>query len=257
MADNSTLPATGDVIATEDIASVKYQKVKIYNATAGSVAPLTTFPVSGTVALSGTSAVSAASLPLPALAATSTIQATQQTTLDGILAGVTDTTPVGVYGVNASVAATTLTRPANAIPYSVGDVITTSTVTGTVGEFATASRLASSMSYLVGLQCITSQSTCVAQLRVHFWSAAPTGASVPVDNAAFALLVANKSTYLGWVDLPVFTMEDATSTIAVAFSDQLWKRLVTDSSSKVYWQLQTKTAASGQTFDLVATFEKN
>lgn len=40
MANNTTLPGTGDVIADEDIASVKYQRVKLIDPTVGSVNPI-------------------------------------------------------------------------------------------------------------------------------------------------------------------------------------------------------------------------
>ena len=42
MADNSTLPATGDVIADEDISGVKYQRMKLIDATVGSTTPVGT-----------------------------------------------------------------------------------------------------------------------------------------------------------------------------------------------------------------------
>lgn len=65
---NVKIPATGTgdatpTIATETIAGVEYQLVKLITGTAASTTPLTTFPVS------------AASLPLPTGAATSALQA--------------------------------------------------------------------------------------------------------------------------------------------------------------------------------------
>lgn len=58
MADNSTLPATGDVIATDDIAGVKHQRVKVEYGADGSATdvssttPLPTLPTDGTSAAS-------------------------------------------------------------------------------------------------------------------------------------------------------------------------------------------------------------
>lgn len=42
MADNTTLPGTGDVIADEDISGVKFQKVKLIDSTAASTTPVGT-----------------------------------------------------------------------------------------------------------------------------------------------------------------------------------------------------------------------
>ncbi len=40
MSDNTTLPGTGDVIADEDVSGVKYQKMKLADATKGSSSPI-------------------------------------------------------------------------------------------------------------------------------------------------------------------------------------------------------------------------
>lgn len=40
MSDNTTLPGTGETIADEDIAGVKYQKVKLIDPTVGSTSPI-------------------------------------------------------------------------------------------------------------------------------------------------------------------------------------------------------------------------
>lgn len=72
MADNSTLPATGDVIATDDCSGVKVQYVKLDLGGDGARSPVSTaVPVSGTF-WQATQPVSAASLPLPTGAATET-----------------------------------------------------------------------------------------------------------------------------------------------------------------------------------------
>lgn len=42
MADNTTLPGTGESIADEDISGVKYQRMKLIDATVGSTTPVGT-----------------------------------------------------------------------------------------------------------------------------------------------------------------------------------------------------------------------
>lgn len=123
MADNTTIPlpqTSGDVVATDDIGGVKFQRIKLIHGAdgvnAGDVSvvnglpvsatvsapvyvklsdgtnPITTLPVSlaGTVAVTGTfwqttQPVSVASLPLPSGAATAANQATEITGLAAIL----------------------------------------------------------------------------------------------------------------------------------------------------------------------------
>lgn len=78
MADNTVLPvgAGGDTIADEDIAGVKYQKVKLIDPTAGSTTPI------GTVA--NPINVANASLPLPTGASTAVRQDTGNTSVASI-----------------------------------------------------------------------------------------------------------------------------------------------------------------------------
>lgn len=78
MADNTTLPvgAGGDTIADEDIAGVKYQKIKLIDATAGSITPI------GTAA--NPLQVTNTSLPLPTGAATGAKQDTGNTSVASI-----------------------------------------------------------------------------------------------------------------------------------------------------------------------------
>lgn len=78
MADNTVLPvgAGGDTIADEDIAGVKYQRVKLVDPTVGSTTGI------GTVA--NPLNVANASLPLPTGASTSALQTTGNTSLSSI-----------------------------------------------------------------------------------------------------------------------------------------------------------------------------
>lgn len=116
MADNLTAPASGSVLATDEIAGVHYPRTKLSIGADGvavdvsAAAPLPvgvvgTVPVSGTF-YQATQPVSAASLPLPAGAATSAKQ-------DAIVAAISGATyypgtqPVsGTVGVSGSVAVT-------------------------------------------------------------------------------------------------------------------------------------------------------
>ena len=119
MADNTILPipaTSGDVIATDDIAGVKFQRVKMTLGADGvndsDVSASNPMPVSGALTVTNfpaTQPISAASLPLPAGAATQTTLAAIDTKLGagitvntGLAQGLTDTqlraTPVPISG---------------------------------------------------------------------------------------------------------------------------------------------------------------
>lgn len=73
MADDVTLPGTGDVVAADDVGGVKYQFVKLDLGADGASSPV-----------SGAVPVSASSLPLPTGAATSAAQTTGNASLSSI-----------------------------------------------------------------------------------------------------------------------------------------------------------------------------
>lgn len=156
-----------------------------------------------------------------------------------------------------------ITRPANATPYAIGDIINGDIAgTGTLIQFANASSTASDTVRLIGFALSTNQAACQAQIRVHFYSASTVSASGrPLDNVALPILSgADELLYEQFIDLPSFYQLGGGSTIAVA----MLKRIInfpvrTDGSSIAYCQLQTQTVftpASAQTFLPTAIFER-
>lgn len=252
-----------------------------------------------------TSPVSASSLPLPAGASTASAQSTAQTTLNSILAGVTDTTPVAVtqaassqadghsvtigaqgdttWGGSAAASAMSIfryigvkleairallaatinttvptatpivvqfTRPANTTAYAVGQVIGTASTS--LITLASLSRNINSLAWIGAAKLNTSQSTCQAQVRAHLFSGTPSAAASPVDASVMKYLIADRTLYQGYIDLPSLNTADATSTFAWC-GDAYVKECATDSSGNGYVVLETRTVftpASAQTFEL-------
>ena len=98
---NATTTAGGDVIATEDVAGVKYELIKIYDATVGSTTPITTSfglavnvmsTVAQTVTVQGTSSVNV----LGAIPGTSAVYlvSTQPLTFTATVQGSSSVTPL-------------------------------------------------------------------------------------------------------------------------------------------------------------------
>ena len=108
MADNITAPATGAVLATDDVAGIQFPRIKVSFGVDGAATDVSatdplpvdlTFPA--TQAVTGTfwqatQPVSVASLPLPTGAATNAAQSTAQTSLTAIATATADTVPASV-----------------------------------------------------------------------------------------------------------------------------------------------------------------
>jgi hypothetical protein len=220
-----------------------------------------TLAVSGTffqatqpVSIAATVAVSNASLPLPAGAATSAKQpalGTAGTASADVLSvqGIASGTPLVTVGKLAAVSQT-FTRPANATAYALNQSVNTNVTTGTVITFANMSRLASSVSYIVAAKLATDLSTCAGQFRLHLYSA--NTMTIPADGAAFQFKFSDIGIYIGYIDFVTLQTEGAgTALAAYAVDDAIRKAVLTDASSQVYGLLEAKGAiptASGQNF---------
>lgn len=114
--------------------------------------------------------------------------------------------PVTASGFGAVLVGTTLTRPADTIPYAAGDLIANSTTAGSVApiQFANAARTPAGVLRIerVRLQKSTTSLTNAA-FRVHFYSATVTPANG--DNGAWST---PRASYIGAIDV---TMDRALS----------------------------------------------
>lgn len=154
----------------------------------------------------------------------------------------------------ASVVAS-VTRPANATPYSVNDVIGTA-VTGVL-DLASSFRAVGGSGYIVKVKLHTDQAANIAQFRVHLFNVAPTAIA---DNAPFALLYADEAKYVGFIDIPAVAQEGAGSTAAVGVWAGQLAANADAAGTSIFAVIETKTAFtpnSGQQFALRITVDQN
>jgi hypothetical protein len=126
-------------------------------------------------------------------------------------------THVGLIHSNPSV---TFTRPADTVPYSVGDLVANSTIAGSVAVPSTVSARVEGGSVEVSRVKLQKSTTGIsnASFRVHFFSALPT--STTGDNAVFTITGA--SSYLGSVDV---VLNQVFTDGAVGFTDITMKSI--------------------------------
>lgn len=164
--------------------------------------------------------------------------------VDAIAASLAGQLKVGTTLVSAS--AGEFTRPANTTAYAVNDVV--GPAVAAVQSF-TLARVNAGSGYVVKGKLMTDQAACVAQMRLHLFTAAPTAIA---DNSPFTLLYADAATYMGYLDFPALDDEGAGSTGAQAtWVDQPFPFVAGAGTQIVYGVLVTKTAftpASGQKF---------
>jgi hypothetical protein len=152
-----------------------------------------------------------------------------------------------------------LTRPADTNAYVVNDVVSDSTSAPNVLTFANIARTEGGSGYIIKARMLTDQKTNVAAFRLHLYHTAPTAQN---DNAAFALLFANKASRIGIIDFDPMGTEDATTSDS---AQTLWTsghlHFVLPAGSKtIYGQFETKTAftpASGQKFYIELATDNN
>lgn len=143
------------------------------------------------------------------------------------------------------------TRPGDTTAYAALDVVADSTSSPTVFTFTGAARVVGGAGYITKAQLATDQKTNVARFRLHLFNAAPTAIN---DNSPFLTLYANKASYVGYIDFPAATTEDATNSTqaiaqAVSGSATLPLPFVAGADANLYGILETLdvfTPANGQ-----------
>jgi hypothetical protein len=145
------------------------------------------------------------------------------------------------------------TRPLNATPYAVNDVVSNSASATSTMTFVDMASKEGGAGYITKVRLETNQSTCVAQFRL--WLYTIETPVVAADNALFTLLYANRGSRLGYLDIPALTTEATGSNEAMA----QWTTTINgpfafvtaSNDTNLYGVLETKTAftpASGQAF---------
>jgi hypothetical protein len=139
---------------------------------------------------------------------------------------------------NNSQPSTSNTRPDNATPYSIGDVIGTDPATNMT--FANVCTVNGAGFIITGCNLEIDVSAIPAGMsgfRLHLFNAAPTAIT---DNLAFNLIAADRTKYLGYIEL----------TTPIDLGDTLWsqndnvnfKSKLAAATTSIYGVLETKTA---------------
>ena len=149
----------------------------------------------------------------------------------------------------------TITRPSNATAYTAGDVV------GDTGGSAilTFSNMGPNSGYVLiqSAALIFSDSAVpsgMGSFRVHLYSASPTAIA---DNAAYDLVSADRSAYIGYFDLPAPVDFGSTLYTQTDYIGRMIK--MATNSTTVYAQIETKgayTPVSASTVELrISTLE--
>jgi hypothetical protein len=175
----------------------------------------------------------------------------------------TDPLPVGDTGGSLTVdgkayrASVDITRPANVTAYTALDVIGTGTgddaiiTLSNIGPSA-GFVLVQSIELVIGISAVPSGMT---SFRLHFYNAKPSAAA---DNSAFDLGSADRSKYVGYIDLPTPVDLGSTCFTQIDYPGKLFK--LDTASTSLFCELQTiggfTPAANSEVYSLrVKTLE--
>jgi hypothetical protein len=150
-----------------------------------------------------------------------------------------------------------ITRPANTTAYTAGDVIGTGSGDAAIITLASIGPsagfvLVQSIELVIGISAVPSGMT---SFRLHFYNAKPTAIA---DNAAFNLVSGDRSSYIGYIDLPAPQDFGDTCFTQVDYPGKLFK--LDTASTSLFVQLQTiggfTPAANSEVYSLrVKTLE--
>lgn len=115
-----------------------------------------------------------------------------------------------MVAIGTSEVAATFARPNNSTAYSVKDVVSDHTSTPTVMTFTDIARVNGGCGNIIKGRLFIDSAIAMlgAAFRLHLYHTAPTAIN---DNAAFALLYANRDKRVGYIDFPPTTTEGAGS----------------------------------------------
>lgn len=242
-----------------------FQRLEIITSTGDPVSatnPLPTSQTTGGAAISTANplpvapvvagAVVAAGNPLPVIAKANSGVDIGDVDVTSIAAGENHLGEVGGKLVRVSA---TFARPNDANAYGIGDVVSNSTVTTVLMEFANFARVNGGSGYITGALLSTDKKSIVPVIRVHLFNASdPT---VAVDNAQHKELFADAAKRLGYFDLPALeTATDAGNSDvsrAILTTQDLLIPFVAGAGRSIYALLETRTAftpAANENFTL-------
>ena len=120
--------------------------------------------------------------------------------------------------------------------YAANDVLSDNATDGqgTAWEFVNCARENGASFWITGVQATCSEDSILARIRIHWFDAYPAGAELD-DNAAFALVEANRSHYLSPpTDLPAFADRGGFSATG---DDTVRKMITPDAASRSIWAI--------------------
>jgi hypothetical protein len=165
---------------------------------------------------------------------------------------------IGALGGAIAIVSAELTRPANTSAYTIGDVVSDSTVASTLLTFTGAARVTGGSGYITKVRLETNQSTNVAQMRL--WLYTINNPTVVADNVPMTLLYTNKANRIGYIDIPSCATEMAGSDSAQAQDGTIRFAFRCGADANLYGLLETKTAftpTSNQKFFVELTVDQN
>lgn len=146
------------------------------------------------------------------------------------------------------------TRPANATQYTAGDAVGTASTN--VLTFSDVGYHTGAAARITALRILKSDGADVtgASFRLHLYKAAPTAVA---DNSANAVLYAERTDYIGYIDTGTMVVTGGAAIAAVNVSPGLV--VTTGAAGVLYGALEavgTYTPASAETFSVGLTVEK-
>lgn len=152
-----------------------------------------------------------------------------------------------------------MTRPSNTTAYAALDAVNNSTTAGqqTLIEIPNIARVAGGSFLITGISLYTDLKNISPDFRVRLYNASD--ASIPVDNDLTTLLYANRSKFIGYVDLDTMINGGDTVNSTSSFAQKqgnLLTGVCASGQTSIWALLVTKTAftpASGQKFTLKVT----
>lgn len=141
-----------------------------------------------------------------------------------------------------------ITRPANATAYAALDAVSNSSTAPTVLSFKDlgASGSGQAQGVVIGALLTTDQTTCTARFKIYLFSSSPTAIN---DNAAFTLLYADNSKYIGSISFDACATDGSGSTNATSLNTTIRLPVTLPIGTYIYGLLETLdafTPASGQ-----------
>jgi len=152
--------------------------------------------------------------------------------------GGSSTSPEFAVGVGFTSSASK-TRPNDSAPYSALDVIAESTSAGTVWTFNNIAPSAGGEILLTAAQLeidVAAIPSSMGRFRLHLYSTSPTAIN---DNDPFNLIAADRTKYLGYIEIPD--------------SQDLGDTLFSGTEEGYYWIRKQVTAASGTLYGILQT----